>query len=166
MKKQFLSYEKMRVCAYKQGCRMCMCGFGRHYILLLFPHLASFSFTSLTSFWNVLKGRSRNKCGIRKCMVCVELQSRLDSVVLIALDSSLAKCGRFCNFKSKQTPQVENLTFHLILLPPVQIQMKIIIEKHINIFFSVVSSSSSDEKVHIECFCKDGSNQIKYQNLL
>lgn len=89
----------------------------------------------------------------------MELQTRLDNVTLIALDLSLVKCRRFCD--SKQTPQVETLAFHLILSPLVQIQMKILIEEHINILFSVVSSSNCDEQVRVECSCEDGPNQFK-----
>lgn len=89
----------------------------------------------------------------------MELQTSLDSVMLIALDLSLVKCNGFHD--SKQTPQVETLAFHLILSPPVQIQMRILIEKHINILFSVVSSCNCDEQVHVECSCEDGPNQFK-----
>lgn len=89
----------------------------------------------------------------------MELQTRLDNIMLIALDLSLVKCRRFCD--SKQTPQVETLAFHLILSPLVQIQMKILIEEHINILFSVVSSSNCDEQVHVECSWEDGPNQFK-----
>lgn len=76
MKKQFLSYETMRLRATVPiywDVEYARVGLGDTTFYVRFPHFTSFSFTSFTSFWDFLNGSPWKKRGIKKTMVCGSL---------------------------------------------------------------------------------------------